>query len=370
MSNKTIFILGAGFSMPAGAPKQTELLGGILNYEGQDFGNPIFEWQTEIAAFLGSIFTVEKDKLKDISLEDIYTPLDKCISENVSLKGYSTDYLKEIQVKLNSLIAIFLNDRIVSSGKSKKHIGDFVSKLVQQKKDAPTTDKFAIISTNWDIILDNEIFRQIDQRKGAIDYGCQITGIDNNNRIIPPLVAKAKGYYTVKLLKIHGSLNWLNCPNCNRIFASKSEKIAIPNEFYQQSCKICSKQSYDREEQKVGIQLEPNIILPTFLKSFDNFQYKLIWDQAAKELSEATKIIFMGYSFPQADFDFRQLLARFTPSTCDVEVVLYSEDGSGPKRNTPEYWQSTEYRYSSFFGQRLQGVVYEGVESYIKQLNI
>jgi len=36
-----------------------------------------------------------------------------------------------------------------------------------------------------------------------------------------------KGGFNVKLLKLHGSLNWLQCPRCNRLFVDFDNKIAV-----------------------------------------------------------------------------------------------------------------------------------------------
>jgi len=61
--------------------------------------------------------------------------------------------------------------------------------------------------------------------------------------------------------------------------------------------------------------------MPTFLKNLTNTQYKLIWQNAAIELSEATKIVFIGYSLPAADFEMKQILSRMVRDTAEIEVV-------------------------------------------------
>jgi hypothetical protein len=39
------------------------------------------------------------------------------------------------------------------------------------------------------------------------------------------------------------------------------------------------------------------------------------------EISEATEIIFIGYSLPNADFEMRQLLSRMTRESAEITVV-------------------------------------------------
>lgn len=365
--SKTVFILGAGFSMPAGAPSQAALLKKILHYNGHDYGNPVEKWIGELREFLSSAFILEPAEMENICLEDIYTPIDKCISENSSFRGYSVEAIKKLQNQLNTLIAIVVDSSIINLNPQPYYSELFVSKLIAQKNNNPTTDKFSIISTNWDIILDNGFFRGLQGSGSVIDYGCQVTGFDSNDNVIPPLVAKAKGGYTIKYLKIHGSLNWLKCPNCQRIYVSKNEKIAIPEYTLEKKCRICERQAFAANG---GINLSPHILMPTFLKAMSDVQFKMIWNQAAKEISEATKIVFIGYSFPQADFELRQLLARHVPNKCRIEVVLHSANGSGPLPNSDSYWTSPESRYKSFFGKRLESVSYNGVEEFVNALTI
>ena len=72
-----------------------------------------------------------------------------------------------------------------------------------------------------------------------------------------------------------------------------------------------------------SIKLQSNLLLPTYLKNLSNIQIKLVWQNAAIELSEASRIVFIGYSLPAADFEIRQLLARMIRPNAEIQVVLY-----------------------------------------------
>ena len=60
--------------------------------------------------------------------------------------------------------------------------------------------------------------------------------------------------------------------------------------------------------------------MPTFLKDLSNFQVKLIWQNAGVEIMEARRLVFVGYSLPQADFEFRQLISRMVHKHAKIEV--------------------------------------------------
>ena len=76
--------------------------------------------------------------------------------------------------------------------------------------------------------------------------------------------------------------------------------------------------------------------MPTFLKDLNNVQIKLVWQNAGVELSEADRIIFMGYSFPAADFEMRQLLSRTIKHDSKIEVVLLNQKDESDT-TSPEY---------------------------------
>jgi len=181
---------------------------------------------------------------------------------------------------------------------------------------------------------------------------------------MPGLLAKGKGLFNIKILKLHGSMNWLHCKRCQRLFVTFFEKIAIDEYVNKPICRLCERNFSNEHTSDGGALLSSQLIMPTFLKDLNNVQLKLIWQNAGIEISEASKIVFMGYSFPMADFELRQLLARNVRHNAKIEVVLRSQDK--PKTNDDN--SSAEYRFKSFFGKREINMFYDGVEDYIKKL--
>ena len=113
-----------------------------------------------------------------------------------------------------------------------------------------------IISFNWELLLDNIIFNPGIYRIADIipvDYGANFKMIDDNGE--PRDVVRSSSY---KVLKLHGSLNWLYCEQCRTRFFVFGEKITIPIwEGHAKSCPNCEK------------PLNPIIVPPTFQK-FDS----------------------------------------------------------------------------------------------------
>ncbi|MGE9268184.1 MAG: hypothetical protein ACQKBY_08805 [Verrucomicrobiales bacterium] len=340
---KTVYILGAGFSKAANLPLQGELLPAVLKQENEN--------SNSIKNFIKTVYGLVGDAAKQLALEDVYTPIHQAISSGQYLKSYTPDKLKEVERCLNLEIANVMNDRVGHD----KYAQDFVDYL--QGHSLPRRDSFSIISLNWDIMLDKILFQKLKQdtdvngnRRGLLNYCNYGTQIWKYNEVSGTNLTSSRNRNTIKLLKLHGSLNWVSCPRCNRLFINPNEKSAIAAYTRTATCKKC----------EGGVKLETEIALPTFQKDLSRIHFQHIWHKAAIELSEATKLVFVGYSFPLADFDFRALITKHVSTTTAVEVVLYSHD----KRPTPE-----GQRYIDYFGNHRCSIRYDGVEAYVNSLN-
>ncbi|HBS86416.1 MAG: hypothetical protein A2W91_19575 [Bacteroidetes bacterium GWF2_38_335] len=368
--DKTIYILGAGFSKPANAPIQSEIIDEILklrggHFEGKD--NIIKGYLDEFEKFLSEDLYIDSKDFKGVALEDVFTPIDRCIIDGISFRSLDNKKLVELREKIYSLIIFAIKEKLSSSTTSKSYVDDFAKYLVDQIRQRmidKNHDPVAVISTNWDILLDNSIKHAIDNdnHNGVVDYCCYISSLYDDETIKPGLWALGKGKYNVKLLKLHGSMNWLHCPKCQRLFVAFYNKIAEYGIYKNQKCKHCAINF--KESKTVSSALRSNLIMPTFLKDLNNFQIKLIWQNASVELSEASKVVFIGYSLPQADYELRQLLSRMIPHEAVIEVVMREAKDETSKKSNAE----TLKRYKTFFGKRTVKPIAVGVEKYVKSL--
>jgi NAD-dependent SIR2 family protein deacetylase len=381
---KTLFILGAGFSMSAGGPAQQQILPAIFDLPASA-GPNVLEARSRFEEFAFKTLGISKERLRQISLEDIYTPIDRCLADSISLRGHDTSSLLSIRNDIDFLIARAIQYRLDGSDWHKKseYVRKFASTLVNIAKhrkalaqctidadNATHYDPLAVISLNWDILLDNALHRELEQRDqmdgvdlrhkyaplGVVDYCCYVSSLEkNNNRIRGGLWALGAKGYNVKLLKLHGSLNWLQCETCQRLYVSYGEKSAIPNYLKQKDCRHC-------EKQNIESSLRSTLIMPTFLKDLSNFQLKLIWQNAGIEIMEARRIVFIGYSLPYADFEFRQLLARFVHRDAKIDLVLFSNAPTADRD-----YLDTVKRFKEFFGPKRICEFSCGAADYVQQ---
>jgi NAD-dependent SIR2 family protein deacetylase len=311
------------------------------------------------------------------TLEDIYTPIDRSIVDSSSFKNYTPHQLLKLRDDFNRLIILAVRNEIEKSTKSDQAIKKFAQHIVNESKVRLRDEKkdgVAVITTNWDIMLDNNVNQILNDEprpkghkfSGVLDYCCYISSLDeHDHRIKPGLYAIGKGRFNVKILKLHGSLNWLQCPKCHRLYVKFYKKWAGGYVFNRKYCRHCEKNF--GEIKQVSNQLTTNLIMPTFLKNLNNIQHKLIWQNAGIELSEASKVVFMGYSLPQADFEFKQLLSRMIRPDAKIEVVLRKSDDPSVYEGSMKY-QTAGYRFSNFFSGRAPVIHYDGVGAYIDKL--
>lgn len=361
---KTVYVLGAGFSKSAGAPLQSEIIHDIFSLtlhdiERLDFSlkDLFLECKHSFEYLLKNIFFMPPKHYKYLSLEDIYSSIDKSILSNLSLRNISKKDLQDFRQRINALIIILMKVKLPDNAR-KKHIRKFANRLVKEKSNDPEVDQFAIISTNWDIILENALRMEIDLGRGDIDY-CFYTHsyreFGNGGKIRSGQYLRSRDIYNLKFIKLHGSMNWLQCQKCQKVYITYFEKIALDEFLNKPKCIHCTtKDAY----------LSSVLIMPTFLKNLSNHNLKLSWQNAGIELQTASKIVFMGYSLPMADFELRHLLTSSIREDAEIEVVLHSTD----KPKIHNYRFLPEYRYKSFLGKRKIKFYYDGVEGYINTL--
>jgi len=230
-------------------------------------------------------------------------------------------------------------------------------------------DNVSVISLNWDTLLEDSIYLYKKQfkRNIDIDYCCYTNPLTYDTPHTTSITQKSRNIFNIKIMKLHGSANWLVCPNCNRLFTGIGSKIdRITLYIKPLSCPKCKKLS--NSFLNIGNpELIPIIITPTFLKKVDNTHINMVWHNAYVELSEASKIVFIGYSLPNADYLIRTLLKRSIQKNTIIEVVLIPSDycSKNTKSSYRNFYSSERYKY--FFPESHYSIKFykNGVSDYI-----
>ena len=375
--NKTVYFLGAGFSADAGGPIQNQIIQFILDdkFIKKFQSNPeVIKARKSFIKFIEKTLSIDKKLWDNIALEDIFTPIDRALSTGKSFKNFGTNELIKLREEFHLLMGSAIKFG-VDNENNKDYINEFAKYIntIAQKRLENGLDEISVITTNWDILLDNSLedltrrYSIINEDKLAVvDYCCYISSLEKNDEYIKPgLLALGKGGYNIKYLKLHGSMNWLHCPNCQRMYVKFGQKTILQNKQHCRHCLV----NYKFSENESSIQLRGNLLLPTFIKDLSNIQIQLIWQNAGIELSEASKVVFIGYSLPQADFEIRQLLSRCIPNHTEIEVVLYP--GSKERPKSQDQKENEMLPWKTFFGKRIKNddsFIFKTVPEYVESL--
>ncbi|AUG57367.1 hypothetical protein [Acetivibrio saccincola] len=352
MSKKTTVILGAGFSKNSGVPVQTEFSNYLVeSYAIGDFDKAVSKI---IKRYIKNVFGYSKGNAYP-QLDDILTSIDIAINSGHNLgAGYSYTHLELIRKVIVYRIISILEGFYRYS----RHAAKFVRVLL---RDYPEVD-FVVL--NWDTVLEKNIYEM--EEPIGIDYvngGEEIKGLGNSLKISK----------VVKVLKVHGSCNWMYCNNCRVLINDLKSSISpLKRTGFTRMDILLLKDlegvdiNYDNIENKkcfrCGNVLSSHIATQSYRNSFKVNSFSNIWAEAEKSLSLSDKWIFVGYSLPQNDYEFKHLLkiaelklSHKKKTKLNIDVVLLNSD-------------STAVRYKSFFGDKINMVCNEGIEEYLNYL--
>ncbi|KFI37036.1 hypothetical protein HX99_03745 [Peptococcaceae bacterium SCADC1_2_3] len=355
-------ITGAGFSIPGGMPSQSSILEDIENYTPdvmESGGLAYNDAKQYLHRFLNAIFFGEGDsedlkdenakKLANITLEDIYTILDRSVLGEDVLPPFSFEELQRIRSSVDACVVYYFNSL---QDKKKQEGGELYEKLYSRLEEL-YGDKWATVSINWDTIWDNVIVDKMGKKGFYIDYGGPVFRIESNCMINP-----SKEQLGLKLLKLHGSFNWLECPRCHTLFASR-DNLGWRGCFDPIGCPRCICFTEEVKEPR----LRALFLTPTMLKKIKNPTLQIIWDEAIHILSNAREIFFIGYSFPFADYELRYLFRRSIPHGTKIKVVLHKDDAGADMLERNKHLLPVA-RYKSLFRLSDEDFYYEGFEKF------
>ncbi len=216
--------------------------------------------------------------------------------------------------------------------------------------------KSAFLSMNWDSVIEEGTA----EAQGPIkfDYGCDAQPAEFLLKTIIELRLDPD-LRSVTLIKPHGSVNWLYCDTCRRLYwfpAHRTERIAaelftardwdiiegITNERFgrrvsSHACPVCG--SY---------ALATRLATFSYRKALDFPMHQASWLSAERLLRDARNWIFIGYSLPAADYEFKYLLKnveRARASDRPYIVVISGGDAEATKAAHDHYYR--------FFGRRI-----------------
>lgn len=293
-TKKIVFFFGAGASAVDNAPLASQLLGEALKLGRQNRRINI-ERLKNVETFLKKVYCYDPANPTYPTFEEVLSPVDIAIQRN---EGFSKDFdlydLKKLKIDLIYCICEVLREKL---RRRAVYHPQFVNNLFN---DNMRENCYAFLSSNYDVLLDQALRNSLKRNIYYIDYGFKFINEEyaNNN-------AKSL-YIKVPLLKLHGSLNWKYYP-----YGISKEKQGEGIEITdgKASFNYYAFEPYSNSPDSL-YAARPLIIPPTYIKNYDNKSLEKVWERASKELENASKIFFIGYSMPDSDFHIKHLMLR------------------------------------------------------------
>lgn len=295
---KYIIFLGAGASCSEHAPSQSQLFQKAFQSNCHNRIDPDGHLKKYFKKFWS--IDVEQDDLNSVvfpTFEEALGMLELARNRQEAFKGFYSNANKNnidhIIEDLIYLMAEVLKETLTISNK-------YHMKLIDHLKHGGLLSQCCFVSLNYDILIDNALITARDVCD--MDYGVDFMNFEYKSRYDYENWDRPNYKRSVKLLKLHGSLNWLYCPVCNKIKITPKSKTVVKLAYIEKDeecrCDICKG------------RFAPILIPPTYYKNMANYYIASIWAQAEQAIMGCEKILFCGYSLPDADMHIKYLLKR------------------------------------------------------------
>jgi hypothetical protein len=341
----TAYIVGAGFSWYAGLPLQEKFTSELLE-PIKDKNNPDYALVRYLAEFIKAVFDHSRSAPAKYwpNLEDIFTCIDMAANTGHHLCfDFPPSRLRTVRRALLTRIITMLHNNY---GRARDEDSFHWRQLRNFIRRVRVNDS-AFISMNWDTVIEQRIseLREIDN----FDYRCRAVASDfpSNGQAVERL--RARVGVALPVIKIHGSINWLYCDSCRGLYsfpAAQSATIASqllsPEEWKQIDPAHVSGNHWCCSRCK-GVSLGTRIATFSYLKALDFPLFQLSWFSAERVLRDAKRWVFIGYSLPSADYEFKYLLKRIQISRKVRPEIVLVTGGSHP--------DATYRNYQRFFGR-------------------
>ena len=335
-----MLIAGAGLSAVCGLPTTHGLTADFLTLPTTEATDQRLQSaiSKQLRRYWGTVFGY--DSGEPPSFEDHFTLLDIAANSGHQLgTSYSPKQLRAIRRLSIHRVFDILELRFKTNATLSQFLGSVAS-----------CSSNAIITTNWDLAIEKHL--DLDQFNYSIP-ATNPSGVPSASTGIP-------------IFKLHGSANWAYCDCCGRLVVydrpdgkgALHRHIFIDKEDFRALGESAPKTLVSRQPTQCwacGVRLSSRVATFSYAKTLNFIHFLTIWHNAFKALREARKWIFVGYSFPEADFQLRHMLkAAELGRTSPLEIVAVAGADDG-----------TIQRYERFFGRRLVDKSTSGFEHWV-----
>jgi hypothetical protein len=326
---KTVFILGAGTSVHCHVPVMKDFLDEayrLRRHTQVDLDREAFDLVFEAITVLNAVYAKSSLELRNVEsvfaafemaalfgrlgelgadrIRGLVPALKKVIIETIE----ATQLFRVAPQVFQESTGMVLKKHIAPSAEYEA-FADLIKDLAVAGHDV------AVLTFNYDVGVDFALQQQ------PLSYASALEEDPENVR--------------VELLKLHGSLNWAQCPQCKKVSIKPLRTVPPVAEMGEYSASLRPSRGIREIHCPGNEREEPFIVPPTWSKSEHYSAISPVWRRAAQRLGEAENIFIIGYSLPDTDHFFRYLYALGTMGPSRVERLYVFN----PDRTTDQRYQ-------------------------------
>jgi hypothetical protein len=214
-----------------------------------------------------------------------------------------------------------------------------IDKLLRLETQRAMTDRPIVITFNQDLVIENAVARLPRQADrwclGSLYGGAALSPLSATDPGVPVFQhhsSKCPHQPPIELLKMHGSLNWgltsaTEDPPIGTVFPrGGNRRVHVMN---RRRVRVGGTMRSRNPRGRKSWHLWPLIVPPIYDKQrvIGMQVLQSIWDRAAAAISEADRLLLVGYSLPESDITARQLIRRsFSENKKLDSVILVNPD--------------------------------------------
>jgi NAD-dependent SIR2 family protein deacetylase len=315
-----VFVLGAGASHPDGVPLQRDILPLIISESSSEIASSAIGQQ--VKTFIHQNFYVDECSKSYPELEAVFGFLDYFIQQNESLNSsYNHATIREIKENLIKAIHFIVNLRTDERSQIYHRFWNAIARYNRN---------VSVITLNYDTLLE-QAFDVMFRIHGYLDYCIHLMNYEKLtplkafnfwiNPRLPVVVRDGEDPVPIKVIKLHGSLNWKYCNCCNQVLLTPWDRKIDLNRGKLIGHTYPDAEEYDYLCPIDGTEFQTLILPPSYMKSLNHPVITLLFGEAAKEIRASRKIVFIGYSLSDADVHIKALFMRNLHSNVELVVI-------------------------------------------------
>lgn len=315
-----VFLFGAGASHHDGVPLQKEILPMILSERQEEIYDS--KIGSSVIEFINDNFRYDHKTRHFPQLEAVFGFLDYFIQQNESLNSkYTHNKIVELKEYLIKLIHYIVN---LSTHKRSKYYHLFWNAVDKFNKN------ISIVTLNYDTLLE-QAFDFLFKKSGYIDYCIHLMNYDKLaelkdfnfwiNPREPVSISNDEDPVSIKIIKLHGSLNWKYCNCCNQTLLTPWDRTIDLQRGKFLGYKYPDNEKYEYVCPLDGTEFHTLILPPSYLKSLNQPIISQLFSEASREIRDAKKIVFVGYSLSDADVHIKALFKKQLRKHTEIIVV-------------------------------------------------